>query len=188
MEKKLMWFFSLWLTLMIATITVQYLYTGSLNLAYLLGTTLGTAIVGWLFISGPRRRWIYWAGMVSWVLIVPSGFIVLIRFIASLLSVKINTAGYIAIYLLGALANVFIFIRTHRAGIEEIYNRPQVDERYQYHFGLSSFWSFIFLNLLIIGALLQPWVSLGQIGLWIGVLIAGLVFWITNLLILEWKR
>lgn len=88
MEKKLMWFFSLWLTLMIATITVQYLYTGSLNLAYLLGTTLGTAIVGWLFISGPRRRWIYWAGMVSWVLIVPSGFIVLIRFIASLLSVK----------------------------------------------------------------------------------------------------
>lgn len=182
-----MWFFGLWLSMMIATLAAQYFWTGNLNPIYLLGVTLGT-VIAWLIISDPRRRWIYWAGMVSWVLIVPTGFIVLIRYIASLLFIRISTTGYVAIYILGALANVFLFIRTHRAGIEEIYTRPKVDERYQYHFGLSGFWSFIFLNLLIIGALLQPWVTLGKIGLWIGVLTAGLVFWIANLAILEWKR
>lgn len=188
MENKIMWFFALLLTMMVATISAEYFFSGRLNLAYLLGVMLGTAIA-WLIISGPKKRWIYWLSMLSWVLFIPGASLGLARYIASLLSIKITTSGYIVIYLLGAMVMFFFFIRTRpRAEIEEIYNRPVIDERYKFHFGLSGFWSFLFLNLLVIGALLQPWVPQGQIGLWIGVLITGLVFWIAILVVLERKR
>lgn len=188
MEKKLMWFLAMLLTMMITVITVQYFLAGNINPFGLLGVVLGAA-TGWALIFSPRRSWTYWVGMLFWVIFVPAGFVGLVGFIASLLAVALPTWGVATIYFLGVLAMLFFFIRnTSRSEIEEIYNRPVVDERYQYHFGLSGFWAFLFLNLLIIGALLQPWVPRGQLGLWIGVLIASLVFWGANLLILERKR
>lgn len=188
MDKKLMWFFALWLTLMIAVMSAEYFSSGSFNLAYLLGATLGTAIA-WFIISAPKKRWIYWVSMLSWVLFIPAATLGLVRYIASLLSLNINTFGYVVIYLLGAIVMFFIFIGTRpRAKIEQIYHQPVIDERYKYHFAMASFWSFLFLNLLLIGALLQPWIPHSQLGLWLGVMIAGLVFWIACLVILETTR
>jgi hypothetical protein len=188
MEKKLMWFFALLLTLMIATVAVEYFLSGSFNLAYLLGVMLGTAIA-WFIISAPRKRWLYWVSMLSWVLFYPGVTLGLVRYIAIRLSIEITTAEYVIIYLLCAMLMFFFFIRMRpRAEIEAIYFRSVTDERYKYHFGVASFWSFLFVNQLLIGALLQPWVPHRQVGLWIGVMIAGLVFWITNLAILERKR
>lgn len=188
MDKKIMWLFALLLTMMIATVAVEYFISGSFNLAYLIGVVFGTTI-GWYILSAPKKRWLYWASMLSWVLLIPGATLGLVNYIATRLSIEITTFGYVVIYLLGALVMLFYFIRTRpRAEIEEIMNRSVIDERYKYHFGVSSFWSFLFLNLLLIGALLQPWISHSQLGLWIGVMIAGLVFWIANLVILERKR
>jgi hypothetical protein len=188
MQKNLMWFFAVLLTMVITTITVQYFWSGNLNPAYLLGVVLGS-VIAWIIISTPRRPWVYWVGMLFWAIFVPAGLLGLIRLFVSLLSIALPTWADVAIYLLGVLAILLFFIYNNsRIRIEEIGNRPFVDERYQYHYGLSGFWAFLFLNLLIIGALLQPWVPQGQLGLWIGVLIASLVFWGINLLILEQNR
>jgi hypothetical protein len=188
MEKKLMWFAALLLTMLVTTMAVQYFVTGNINPFGLLGVVLGAAI-GWTLVSDPRKSWTYSVGMLFWVVFVPAGFVGLVGFIASLLAIKFPAWGVATIYLLGVLIMLFFFIHNaSRSAIEGIYSRPMVDERYQYHFGLSGFWAFLFVNLLIIGALLQPWVSRGQLGLWIGVLIASLVFWGANLLILERKR
>jgi hypothetical protein len=175
MEKKLMWFAALLLTMLVTTITVQYFLTGNINPLVLLGVVLGASI-GWSLVSNTRRPWTYSVGMLFWVIFVPAGFVGLVGFIASLLSFEFPLWGMATIYLLGVLAMLFFLIHnTSRSGIEEIYSRPVVDERYQHHFGLSGFWAFLFLNLLIIGALLQPWIPQNQLGLWIGVLVSGLV-------------
>lgn len=188
MEKKLMWFAALLLTMLVTTITVQYFLTGNINPLGLLGVVLGASI-GWTLISNSRRSWTYSVGMLFWVVFVPAGFVGLVGFVASLLAIEFPSWGVATIYLLGVLAMLFLFLHnTSRFGIEEMYSRPVVDERYQYHFGLSGFWAFLFLNLMIIGALLQPWISQNQLGLWIGVLVSSLVFWGANLLILERKR
>jgi hypothetical protein len=188
MDKKLMWFFVLLLTLLTATVAAEYFSSGSFNLAYLLGEILGTSIL-WYILSAPKKRWLYWVSMLSWVLFIPGVTLGLVNYIAKRLSIEITTFVYVVIYLLGALVMLFFFIRTRpRSEIREIINRPVIDERYKNHFGVSSFWSFLFVNLLLIAALLQPWIPHSQLGLWIGVMIAGLVFWFANLAILERKR
>jgi hypothetical protein len=187
MNKKLMWLFAFSLTMVITSITVQYFLSGNINPAYLLGVILGT-VIGWIILSNLNRPWVYWVGMIFWILFVPSGLVGLARLVASLLSLEFPFWGSAALYLLGVLGILFFYERTTRFRIEDLANRPIVDERYQYHFGVSGYWAFLFLNILIIAALLQPWVPHSQLGLWIGVLIAGLVFWIANLLILERKR
>jgi len=45
----------------------------------------------------------------------------------------------------------------------------------------SGSWSFIFLNFPIIEAIIEPWIALDQLGLWIGILSAGLLFWFAGL-------
>lgn len=84
---------------------------------------------------------------------------------------------------LGSLLGWVLITRIGRDRIE-----PQVDERYEYHAFLSGYRAFLFLNLLLIAALLQPWVAHGRLALWVGVLFAGLLFWVANLLILERRR
>lgn len=97
-----------------------------------------------------------------------------------LLTGAINPIQVFAVVLGAMIGWIILFII--RIGI------PVVDERQQHHTFLSGYLSFLFLNLLVIGALLQPWVPYNQLGLWIGVLVAGLVFWTANLLLLDLKR
>ncbi len=123
MNNKLMWFSAYLLTVIITTITVQYLWEGTVEPVQVLAIALGS-VVGWLIVT--------------------------------------------------------------RIGSEQL--EPMVDERHRYHAHLSAYRAFLFLNLLIIAALLQPWLSPGHLGLWIGVLFAGLLFWAANLLILDRKR
>jgi hypothetical protein len=180
------------LAMMISMLAGEYFFSGSLNgslnVVYLLGMMLGTAIV-WLITSGPRKRWLYWAGLISWVFFMPGATLGLVRYIATRFSIQITNSGYVTIYLLGALAMAVFYTRTaSRAGRVGQINPPKLDERYQYHIGISGFWAFLFLNVLIIGVLLQPWMTASPIGLWITVLIAGLVFWVISLMILERKR
>jgi len=186
-DKKLMQFFAMLLSGLIVIIAVQYFREGNLNPAPLLGFILGAAIA-WLLISSPKRPWTFWVGTVFWILFVPAGFLGFIRFLASQLSFELTTWASILIYLIGVLGVLLFFIyNASRYGLNEIYSQPIMDERVQSLYGLSGFWAFIFMSLLIIGALLQPWIPLNQLGLWIGVLIAGLVFWVVDLSILERK-
>jgi hypothetical protein len=139
MDKKLMWFFALLLPLLIATVAAEYFFSGNFNLSYLLGEILGTAIV-WYIVSTPKKRWIYWASMLSWVLFYPGVTLGFVGYIAMRLSINISTVGYVIIYLLCDLVMFFFFTRMHpRAKIKEIINKPVIDERYEYHFGVSSF-------------------------------------------------
>lgn len=187
MDKKLMWFFAMLLTMLITTIAVQYFWIGNLNPAALLGIILGAAI-GWLILSRPKKSWTFWVGTLFWVLFVPAGILGFIRFLASQISIELTTWTAVTIYILGVLAVLFFSINNASLhGINEIHNQPLIDERVQAHYSLSGFWAFIFINLLIMGALLQPWIPLNQLGLWIGVLVIGLLFWGANLLILERK-
>jgi hypothetical protein len=185
MDKKMMWWLAYLLIMIIATISAEYFFYGSFNLAYLLGVIVGTSL-GWLIINSPKKPWVYWLSMLSWIVLIPGATLGFVRYIASLLSIKITIYGYVVIYLLGAMLMILFYIRTwSRAKVQEIVNRPVVDERYQLHFGTASFWSFLFINFLMIGALLQPWIPYSQPGLWIGVMIAGTVFWVIYLGILE---
>lgn len=172
---------------MVASTAGQYFFAGNIEPDLLLGITLGMGIV-WLIISRPRKSWLYWLILAFTVLTTPAILVGFIWSIAFLLAVEIPLPVSIAVYILGAFLMLFLFRRrTSRYTVEEIF-QPSLDERGQTHLSLSGLWSFFFLNLLIIGALLQPWVPLGQIGLWIGVLMSGLIFWIICLFILEQKR
>ena len=186
MDKKLMWFFAFLLSMMITLLAVQYFWYGNLNPAALLGVMAGSAI-GWILMTNHKKTWLFWIGMIFWVLFVPVGLVGLIRLIVPFLSIELTALSTFALYLLGVMAMLLFYILTARHGTDQIHNLPMVDERYQYHAGLSGFWSFMFLNFLIIAALLQPWIPQGQIGLWIGVLLSGLIFWGGNLLLLERK-
>jgi hypothetical protein len=188
MDKKLMWFFSVLLAMLIATLTTQYIWSGRINPAYLLGILAGSAIA-WIFLATPRKAWLFWVGTLFWVIFIPVGVVGLARWIASRLSVETPLWAAVGIGFLTFLAMlVYLFHNAARFRLEGGFERPVLDERHQYHFGVSGYWAFLFLNGLIIAALIQPWVSPGQIGLWIGVLVMGLIFWIANLIFLEWKR
>jgi hypothetical protein len=188
MDKKLMLFFAFLLSGLITTLAVEYFLSGKFNLAYLLGILLGS-LLGWIILSSSGRPWIFRVGMAFGVLFVPGGWVGFIRFLASLFSIQLPVWSIVVLYLLGVFVMLIFFMRsTSRSGEGRPIHLPLVDERQAAHFSLSGYWAFLFLNLLIIGALLQPWVPRGQVGLWIVILIAGLVFWGAFQLVLDLKR
>lgn len=116
-------------------------------------------------------------------------------FSAYLLSITVTTitaeyfgAGQISPYLVPAVAAgaVIGWVLISRLAGEQL--EPMVDERQQHHVVLSGYKAFLFLNLLLIGALVQPYVSHDHLGLWVGVLVAGLAYWVVNLVLLDRTR
>ncbi|NMB90239.1 MAG: hypothetical protein GYA17_17910 [Chloroflexi bacterium] len=186
MDRKLTWVFALLLTMLVTSMAVQYFVFGDFNPAYLFGTLLGTLIAGF-FLPRPPKAWVSRVGAAIWVLFVPVGVVGIVRLVASLFSIQLSIPGMAAIYLLGAVGMTFICFRSTHFRLGELPERPILDERYLRHFGVSGYWAYLFLNALIVTALLQPWVPRSQIELWVGVLAAGLVFWVANLFILEHK-
>lgn len=188
MDKKLMWFFAFLLSGLIATLAVEYFVTGEFNLAYLLGILFGS-LLGWIILSSSERPWIFRVGIAFGVLFVPGGWVGFVRFLAALFSIELPVWSMVVLYLLGVFVMLIFFMRSMScSGEERPIHLPLLDERQASHFSLSGYWAFLFLNLLIIGALLQPWVPRGQNGLWVGILIAGLVFWGAFQLVLDLKR
>lgn len=118
----------------------------------------------------------------------------LMWFSAFLLSVTITTIAvqylwggavqplHVVSIALGAVIGWTVITRIDSKQIE-----PTVDERQRYHVHLSGYWAFLLLNLLVVGALLQPWLARGHLGMWIGILSIGLIFWAGSLLILDQK-
>jgi len=87
-----------------------------------------------------------------------------------------------------ALGGTIGWIVISRVGSRRGMAEPLLDERHRQHNLWAGYWSFLFLNLLLIAALLQPWAPHSQTGLWVGILIAGTGFYLGSLLILERKR
>jgi hypothetical protein len=126
MNKKLIWYFSFLLAMLITTLVAQFFIQGSINAIQVIVTGFGS-LIGWMLVSRVWQR-------------------------------KKNKQGS---------------------------GSPLIDERYLQHAGVSGFWSFVVLNLLVISALIQPWISIVQAELWISILVAGLLFWFGSLLLLE---
>jgi len=124
-----------------------------------------------------------WNGLAA--LSMPIILVGVVLFILSLFSIHPTGGSMFGIYVAGI---VIIFYLAKRFGAKHFFPDPVVDERIVLHYAWSGSLSFIFLNFLIIGALLQPWVALGQLGLWVGILIAGLLFWFASLIVLEMKK
>ena len=75
-----------------------------------------------------------------------------------------------------------------RFGKKTAASEAMIDERQQQHNLLAGYCSFLFLNFLLIGGLLQPWVPHAQTGLWTGILMVGLGFYLACLRVLDRRR
>ncbi|ADH61209.1 hypothetical protein Tmath_1498 [Thermoanaerobacter mathranii subsp. mathranii str. A3] len=184
MKNKLVWFVVFLVAYLITNVAVQFFWKGIINPGQVLGAVIGIAIA-FLIVAAPKNSIVLWIGAVLVVLSVPIALVGLVSLFLSMFSIHFTGWGIIGIYVLGVLAILYL---TMRFGSKQFFQNPVMDERSLLHYAWSGSWSFIFLNLLIIGALLQPWIAFDQLGLWVGVLIAGLLFWLTTLVILEMKK
>ncbi len=184
MKNKLVWFAVFLVGYLVTSVVVQFFWHGVINPGQVLAAVVGIAIA-FLMIAGPKNSMVLWIGAVLVAISVPIALVGLASLFLSMFSIHFTRWGIIGIYVLGVLAILYL---TVRFGSKQFFENPVMDERSLLHYAWSGSWSFVFLNLLIIGALLQPWIALDQLGLWIGILIAGLVFWLTTVVILEMKK
>ncbi len=169
---------------MIISVIVQFFKDGIVDPFRLLATASGIALA--LFINiAPKKPIVLWIGLVVTALGVPIILVGVVLAILSIFSINPSGASMLGIYVLGI---VIIFYLAKKFGVKHFFPDPVVDERLVLHYAWSGSLSFIFLNFLIIGAIIQPWIALDQLGLWIGILIAGLIFWFASLVLLEMKK
>lgn len=185
MKGKLIWLLVFLVAYLITSIATQYLWSGHISPWIVFGVIVGI-VAGFLITSAPRKPVTLLIGTVLAVLCVPVALVWLISLVLSLFSVKLTGWAVLGLYIIGVLKTIYLAIRFGR---EKVLQEPViVDERNLAHSAWSGLWSFIILNFLIMGALLQPWVALDRVELWIGVLVAGLLFWLISVVILEMKR
>lgn len=184
MKNKVVWFIVSLVAYLITNMAVQFFWKGTVNPGQVLAAFVGITI-GFLVVAAPKNSLVLWIGTVLVVLGTPIALVGFVSLLFSLSSIHLPGWGMAGIYILGALAILYLTIRF---GTKQFFQDPAIDERNLLHYAWSGFWSFIFLNFLIIGALLQPWIALNQLGLWIGVLVTGLLFWIITLIVLEMKK
>lgn len=115
------------------------------------------------------------------VISVPIVFVVLVYLIFSLFSIHLTLRHLLGIYLAGVAVVLPLLIKSSMKDASP----EKLAESTERQITWSGYWSFLFLNFLIIGALVQPWLPLDHKALWVGVLIAGSVFWLAFMFILE---
>lgn len=184
MKNKLVWFVVFAVIFLIISVILQYFKNGIVDPVRLLATAGGIAIAFFISIA-PKKPIVLWIGLVLTALSMPIILVGLVAFILSIFSIHPTGESMLGIYVLGI---VIILYLAKRFGVKCFFADPVMDERILLHYAWSGFMSFIFLNFLIIGAIIQPWIALGQLGLWIGILIAGLFFWFGSLVLLEMKK
>ncbi len=184
MKNKVIWFLVFLVAYLITNIAVQFFWEGIVNPGQVLAAFIGITI-GFLVVASPKNLLVRLIGTVLVALSVPIALIGLVSLFLSLFSIHLTGWSMLVIYIQGVLAVLYL---TVRFGTKQFFREPVMDERGLLHYAWSGSLSFIFLNFLVIGALIQPWVALNQLGLWIGILITGLLFWIITLVILEMKK
>ena len=184
MQNKLVWFAVFAVMFLIISVTLQFLKDGIVDPVRLLALASGIAIAFFINVA-PKKPIVLWIGLVLTALSVPIILVGVVLAILSIFSIHPGGAVMLGIYVLGI---VIIFYLAKRFGVKHFFPDPVVDERIVLHYAWSGSLSFIFLNFLIIGAIIQPWIALDQLGLWIGILIAGLLFWFASLVLLEMKK
>lgn len=186
MKNKLVWFVVFATMFLIISVILQFFKEGIIDPWRLLATATGIAIA--LFINiAPKKPIVLWIGLLFSALSMPIILVGIVLLVLSIFSIHPTGASMLGVYVLGI---VIILYLTKRFGVKHFFPDPDpvMDERIVLHYVWSGSLSFIFLNFLIIGAIIQPWIALDQLGLWIGVLSAGLLFWFASLVLLEMKK
>lgn len=181
MKNKLLHYSVMLMGLMIAAVACQYIDNGTIDPLTPFGVVIFFAVAFFSFGGLTKEQFTLGLGRFLGAISVPIVFVVLVYFILSLFSIHLTLQHLLGIYLAGAAIVLPFLIKSSMKDTSP----GQVDEKTERQITWSGYWSFLFLNFLIIGALVQPWVPLNQKALWVGVLIAGLVFWLTFMFILE---
>ncbi|NLK52583.1 MAG: hypothetical protein GX295_09095 [Syntrophomonadaceae bacterium] len=184
MKNKLVWFAMFLVVFLITGVAVQFFREGTINPVPVLAGGFGVAIALFLNIA-PKKPVVLWIRVLLTTLGIPIVLVGVVLFVLSLFSIQPTGGIIFGIYVAGI---IIILCLAKRFGAKCFLQDPVIDERILLHYAWSGSLSFIFLNFLIIGALLQPWIAFDQFGLWVGILIAGLLFWFATLVILEMKK
>lgn len=184
MKNKLVWFVVFLVIFLIVGVAVQFFRDGIINPVQVLAGAVGVALALFLDIA-PKKPFVLWLGVFFTALGVPIVLVGVVLFVLSLFSIQPAGGIMFGVYVAGI---IIILCLAKRFGSKCFFQDPIIDERIMLHYTWSGSLSFIFLNILIIGALLQPWIAFDQLGLWVGILIAGLLFWFASLVILEMKK
>jgi|LSQX01.2.fsa_nt_gb hypothetical protein len=184
MKNKLVWFVVFVAMFLIISVILQFFKEGIIDPWRLLATATGIAIAFFINIA-PKKPIVLWIGLLLSALSMPIILVGIVLLILSIFSIHPTGASMLGVYVLGI---VIILYLAKRFGVKYFFADPVMDERMVLHYAWSGSLSFIFLNFLIIGAIIQPWIALDQLGLWIGVLSAGLLFWFASLVLLEMKK
>lgn len=186
MKNKLIWFMMFTVMFLIISVILQFFQDGIIDPWRLLATATGIAIAFFINIA-PKKPIVLWIGLLLTALSIPIILVGIVLLVLSIFSIHPTGASMLGIYVLGI---VIILYLAKRFGVKYFFADPVpvMDERIVLHYAWSGSLSFIFLNFLIIGATIQPWIALDQLGLWIGVLIVGLLFWFASLVLLEIKK
>ncbi len=184
MKNKLVWFAVFAVMFLIISVILQFFKDGIIDPWRLLATATGIAIAFFINIA-PKKPIVLWIGLLLTALSMPIILVGVVLLVLSTFSIHPTGAIMLGIYVLGIVIILYI---AKRFGAKLFFADPVMDERIVLHYAWSGSLSFIFLNFLIIGAIIQPWIALDQLGLWIGVLIAGLLFWFASLVLLEMKK
>lgn len=178
MKKNLVWFAVFLLVFLVSSVIWQFFLKGDINPWMLLGSAVGIALA-YLLISAPKNSFTLIALVLLAAISIPLVFLGLIFPYLNSIWVMIG------IYLVTVLTILFL---TMKYGSARFFESTLVDERNLLHYTWSGFFSFILINLLIIGALIQPWIPLDQTLLWAAILLLGLLFFLANLIYLEMKN
>ena len=184
MKNKLVWFAVFAVMFIIISVILQFFKDGIIEPWRLLATATGIAIAFFINIA-PKKPIVLWIGLVLTALSLPLILVGVVLFILSIFSIHPTGASMLGIYVLGIAIILYL---AKRFGVKHFFADPVMDERIVLHYAWSGSLSFVVLNFLIIGAIIQPWIALDQLGLWIGVLIAGLLFWFASLVLLEMRK
>jgi len=180
-KNKLLHYSVMLMGLLIAVVACQYIDSGTIDPLTPFGVVIFFAVAFFSFSGLTKEQFTLGLGRFLGAISVPVVFVVLVYFILSLFSIHLTLKHLLGIYLFGAAIVLPFLIKSSKKDASP----GQVDERAERQITWSGYWSFLFLNFLIICALVQPWLLLAQKALWVGVLIAGLVFWLTFMFILE---
>lgn len=185
MKNKLFYFMILLLCYIVPSVACQFFSSGTIEPGVLVSLAVGLAAAVFLFAGRSKEQIALGFGKLLAVFSAPIVLLVLAYLPLSLFSIQLTGWFFLGIYIAGVLIILFFITRS---STKDVSQNPVMDERSLQHFAWSGSWSFLFLNFLIIGALIQPWVALDQLALWVGVLIAGLIFWLTIWFVLETKN
>ncbi|HQA50371.1 MAG TPA: hypothetical protein PLP71_08950 [Syntrophomonadaceae bacterium] len=164
---------------------VNYSDTRSIDagatLAVLVGFLLGYMLLRYL----KSKTNFYWGTTIIMML---SSFILPAMVILTSILLKVDVPGWAVglVWFLGLGIETISFnsVSTRLAGTDTPIEN-NIDERSQQHILLSGLFGFLALTIMLIFSLLQPWISPGDTGLWLGVLTVGMTVWLLTYSVLE---